>query len=412
MKITAGTSMVFFIVLLFFSQCQIFQEDRGNIVENLNFAEKQIGLLLEQAYKADMIPRTVSNQGSIQWTNEDFDWTEGFFPGTCWYLYEYTKDPKWKDAAVHFQNKFQDHRSLPYYHDLGFVFNCSYGNGYRLTGNQAFRDILVEAGNTLVGRFNPKVGCMRSWDVDKGWQSKRDWEFPVIIDNMMNLELLFELSLMTGDQRYKEVAVTHANTTLRNHFRDDMSSYHVIDYDSITGDIRHRHTAQGFAHESSWARGQAWGLYGFTICYRYTKDEKYLRQAEGIASYILDHPVTPADRIPYWDYDAAKIPDEPRDASAAAITASALVELDGYSDVDYLSSALDIIQSLSSSAYSAELGENSNFVLKHNVGSIPHQNEIDVPLIYADYYYVEALLRLKEQMDPELNLSKVSESIN
>ncbi len=208
MRITTGISIGFFVVILIFGKCQIFEENQSNIYENLNFAEKQVGLLLEEAYKADMIPRTVSSEGNIHWTDEDFDWTEGFFPGTCWYLYEYTNDPKWKDAAVHFQKKFQDHSTLPFYHDLGFVFNCSYGNGYRLTGNEAFRDILVEAGNTLVGRFNPKVGCIRSWDVDKGWQSKRDWEFPVIIDNMMNLELLFELSILTGDQRYKEVALS------------------------------------------------------------------------------------------------------------------------------------------------------------------------------------------------------------
>ena len=346
MRNATGISVGLFIVILIFGKCQSVERNQSNIYEKLNFAEKQVGLLLEEAYKADKIPRTVSREGNILWTHEGFDWTQGFFPGTCWYLYEYTNDWKWKAAAEHFQRKFQDQRTLPYYHDLGFVFNCSYGNGYRLTGNEAFRDILVEAGKTLMGRYNPQVGCIRSWDVDKGWQSKRDWEFPVIIDNMMNLELLFDLSIMTGDQTYREVALHHANTTLRNHFRDDMSSYHVIDYDSITGDIRHRHTAQGFAHESSWARGQAWGLYGFTICYRYTKDEKFLRQAEGIASYILDHPVTPADRVPYWDYDAAKIPNEPRDASAAAITASALIELDSYSDIDYFSAALDIIRSL------------------------------------------------------------------
>lgn len=386
------------IVSLFFliGGCQIISEDNNNYNGDLNLAASQIDLLLQEAYSAEKIPRTVSGDGTIHWTGDNFDWTEGFFPGTCWYLYEYTQDTKWLKAAEHFQKKFENHRLLPYYHDLGFVFNCSYGNGYRITKNEYYKNILVDAGNALIKRFNPNVGCIRSWDVDKGWQSKRGWEFPVIIDNMMNLELLFELSQLTNDEKYKNVAIAHANTTIENHFRTDNSSYHVIDYDSISGEVRNKHTAQGFAHESEWARGQAWGVYGFTICYRYTKDEKYLKQAEKIANYIINHPSIPSDRIPYWDYDAPKIPNEPRDASAAAITASALIELDDYSENDYLTEAKKIIKNLSSPEYRAEIGENNNFVLKHSVGSIPHNNEIDVPLNYADYYYIEALMRLKK----------------
>lgn len=376
--------------------CQEVNEDNKTYNNKLNFAVKQVDLLLQDSYAADKIPRTISNDGTTHWTRDDFDWTEGFFPGTCWYLYEYTQDKKWKKAAEHFQKKYESHRMLPYYHDLGFVFNCSYGNGYRLTKDENYKNILVDAGNSLIGRFNPNVGCILSWDVDRGWQSKRGWEFPVIIDNMMNLELLFELSLLTNDDKYKNVAISHANKTIENHFRDDMSSYHVIDYDSVTGEIRNKHTAQGFAHESEWARGQAWGLYGFTICYRYTKDEKYLQLAENIANYIINHQALPADKIPYWDYDAAKIPNEPRDASAAAITASALIELDAYSKTNYLTEAKKIVKSLSSPTYRAEIGENNNFILRHSVGSIPHNNEIDVPLNYADYYYIEALMRLKK----------------
>ncbi|MCW3806645.1 glycoside hydrolase family 88 protein [Plebeiibacterium marinum] len=392
--------------MIAFSACSIKQTPQSTLNDRLNFASVQTSLLLKKAMASQKIPRTVTEDGHMHWTREGFDWTEGFFPGTCWYLYEFTKDSKWKEAASHFQKKFEDHRLMPLYHDLGFVFHCSYGQGYRITGNNEYKKILIDAGNTLITRFNPKVGCIRSWDVDKGWQSKRGWEFPVIIDNMMNLEMLFELSKITGDKKYEDVAISHADVTLKNHFRPDISSYHVVDYDSITGEVRNKQTAQGYAHESEWARGQTWGLYGYTICYRYTKDIKYLKQAEKIADFIINHPSIPSDRIPYWDYDAPKIPNEPRDASAAAITASALIELDGYSDKDYLSEAKLILSNLSSAKYLAAEGENHNFILMHSVGSIPHNNEIDVPLNYADYYYVEALMRLYNLDNKEQNSLK------
>jgi unsaturated chondroitin disaccharide hydrolase len=358
-------------------------------------SEKQFSLLLIEANKANRIPRTVNSEGEMHWTNETFDWTEGFFPGSCWYLYEFTKDEKWKLAAEKFQSKFEDHKYLTTNHDLGFVFNCSYGNGYKLTNNEAFKQVMITAGDSLLTRFNPTVGCIKSWDVDGGWQKERGWQYPVIIDNMMNLELLFKLSKLTGNSKYREAAVTHANTTLNNHFRDDNSSYHVVDYDPDTGEVRGKQTAQGFADESAWARGQAWGLYGYTVCYRFTKDTVYLKQAEKIANFIINYKGTPKDGIPYWDYNAANIPNEPRDVSAAAITVSALLELDGYSDESYKTEINKIMNSLASEAYTAKLGENHNFILKHSVGSIPHNNEIDVPLNYADYYYLEALLRYK-----------------
>ncbi len=385
-------------VIVFFGGCGASKKKSSLYEENIDFVSKQINLLVIEATKFNKIPRTINESGETHWIQEGFDWTEGFFPGTCWYLYEYSKDTAWRNAADRFQEKFKDHRLLPYYHDLGFVFNCSYGNGYRLTGKDDYKNILIEAGNSLIGRYNPLVGCIQSWDVDKGWQSRRGWEFPVIIDNMMNLELLFELSRITGDEKYANIAKSHADVTIKNHFRDDFSSYHVIDYDSLTGAVRKKQTAQGFAHESEWARGQAWGLYGYTVCYRYTRDDKYLEQAKRIANHICQHEALPKDHIPYWDYDAPKKPNEPRDASAAAITASALIELSDYAGELYKNEAYKIMNSLSSEKYLAELGTNNNFVLKHSVGSIPHNNEIDVPLNYADYYYVEALMRIKERM--------------
>jgi rhamnogalacturonyl hydrolase YesR len=355
----------------------------------------QLDLLIDDAYKNNSIPRTVNENGETTFISDKFDWTEGFFPGTLWYAYNFNGDEKYKEAAEYFQNKFIDHRFLTFYHDLGFVFNNSFGAAYRNTKNEEYKRVMIDAGNSLIQRYNSTVGCIQSWDADRGWQAQRGWKFPVIIDNMMNLELLFELTKLTGDTTYYEIAVNHANTTMKNHFRDDYSSYHVVDYDPETGSVRRKQTAQGYSHESAWARGQAWGLYGFTMCYRYTKDKQYLDLAEKIARFYLTNKNLPDDLVPYWDFDAPKIPDEPRDVSAAAIVASALIELDGYSAEDFLSPAQSILRSLASDNYTAQIGTNNNFILKHSVGSIPHGNEIDVPLIYADYYYLEALIRLK-----------------
>lgn len=391
------TTIVLFTVMLLSLSCTTTPKTEIKFPEpELEFAEKQLSLLLETANEANRIPRTVTKENEMHWTREGFDWTEGFFPGTCWYLYETTKDEKWKVAAEKFQAKFESHKNYTSYHDLGFVFNCSYGNGYKITKNNDFKEVLITAADSLLSRFNPTVGSIISWDVDKGWQSKRGWKFPVIIDNMLNLELLFEASIITGNPKYKDAAIAHAETTMKNHFRADNSSFHVVDYDPETGEVRSKQTAQGYAHESSWARGQAWGIYGYTLCYRYTKNEEFLAQAQKIADFIINYEGTPEDGIPYWDYNAPNIPNEPRDASAAAVTVSALIELNGYTNGKYEAATDKILKSLASPAYMANLGENHNFILKHSVGSIPHNNEIDVPLNYADYYYVEALLRYQD----------------
>lgn len=377
------------------------QDDLVNT--SLNSSVKHIDLQIQIGLENNRIPRTQNEEGGIHFTNNaGFDWTEGFFSGTCWNLYSVTKDEKFKKAAEIFQDMVKEHRHLTTNHDLGFVFNSSFGAGYRITKNEEFKQVLIDAGNSLIQRYNPNVKCIQSWNVDTGWQSTRGWQFPVIIDNMMNLELLFELSEITGDATYRNIALSHANTTLKNHFREDFSSFHVVDYNPITGEVRSKQTAQGYAHESAWSRGQAWGLYGYTVCYRYTKNFKYLDAAEKIASYILSNANLPNDKIPYWDFNAPKIPNELRDVSAAAITASALLELDKYTDKNYLNPAKEIIENLSSESYTAKIGTNNNFILKHSVGSIPHGAEIDVPLVYADYYYVESLIRLK-RMENQLS---------
>jgi len=389
---------IFILCTLLFSACTPTPPDTPAVFVDKQFknADAQLSLLLTDALAVNRNPRTVDAEGEYHWVRQGFDWTEGFFPGTSWFLYDITKNDKWKASAEKFQASYEDHKNFTGFHDLGFIFNCSYGNGYKITKTEAYKEVLKTASDSLITRFNPTVGSIISWDVDRGWQSKRGWKFPVIIDNMMNLEMLFEASLITGDSKYKEVAIAHANTTLKNHFRDDYSSFHVVDYDPETGAVRSKQTAQGFADSSAWARGQAWAIYGYTMCYRYTQDEKYLEQAQKVADYIINYPGLPADFIPYWDYNDTKIPNAPRDASAAAITASALVELSGYTNGKYIQNADDILKSLASPEYTAAIGTNKNFILKHSVGSIPHNNEIDVPLNYADYYYLEALLKFKQ----------------
>lgn len=365
------------------------------IADNVAFAEKQIGhqvKLIEESGKI-LNPRTVKND-KIQYVPID-DWTSGFFPGSMWYMYELTGNEKWKNLGVKYTEDLDSVKFLTWHHDVGFMINTSYGNAYKATKNEAYKDVMVQAAKSLATRFRPTPGAIQSWDEDRGWQGTRGWMCPVIIDNMMNLELFFEVTRFTGDSSFYKMAVSHADVTLENHFRDDYSCYHVIDYDKIKGGVRHKHTAQGYAHESAWARGQAWAIYGFAVCYRETKDPRYLELTDKIYNYLFTHKNMPEDLVPYWDFDAPNIPNEPRDASAAAIIASALYELSTFGKPEYKETADKIVASLSSPSYRALLGTNGNFLLMHSVGSIPHGHEIDVPLNYADYYFLEALLRKK-----------------
>jgi rhamnogalacturonyl hydrolase YesR len=316
----------------------------------------------------------------------------GFFPGSLWQMYEYSRDNKWKQAASHFTGNIEEEKYNGGTHDMGFKMFSSYGNAYRLTRQKEYRDVLIQSANTLITRYNHNAGCIRSWDhhADK-------WDYPVIIDNMMNLELLFWATRETRDSTYFNIARKHAEMTMKNHFRKDNSSYHVVSYDTITGEVVKKNTHQGHSHESAWARGQAWGLYGFTMTYRETGDKRFLDKARGIAEFIIKHPRLPEDMIPYWDFDAPDIPDAKRDASAGAIIASALYELSTYCDDTgrdkYLEAADRIMASLSSEEYLAEPGTNNFFLLKHSVGNHPRGRGIDVPMANTDYYYLEANLR-------------------
>lgn len=342
---------------------------------------------------ADKLPKTFE-KGALVTSNSDW-WCSGFYPGTLYYLYENTKDSELYNEANRTLKILEKEQYNKTTHDLGFMMFCSFGNANRIEPKPEYKNILINSAKSLSTRFNPKIGAIKSWDSNKN-------EYLVIIDNMMNLELLFWATRVTGDSSFYKIAETHANTTIANHFRPDYSSYHVLNYNPQTGKIQQKRTAQGFADESAWARGQAWGLYGFTVMYRETKNKKYLEQAQHIADFYLNHPNLPADKVPYWDFNAPDIPNALRDASAAAITASALLELGKYTNGKmgrkYLGDAEAMLKSLSSAAYKAKPGTNGGFILEHGLGHKPAGTEIDVPLTYGDYYYVEALHRYTEMI--------------
>jgi unsaturated chondroitin disaccharide hydrolase len=335
-----------------------------------------------------VMPRTINKDGSLNVCPVG-DWTSGFYPGTLWYMYELTGDSEWREKAISYTATLEDQQYNGSNHDVGFRMFCSYGNALRLTGDESCIPVLVQSAKTLIARYYENVGSIRSWNFNQ-----ENWQCPVIIDNMMNLELLFWASEQTGDPIYHDIALRHARTTMKNHFRPDYSSFHVVDYDTISGEVRQKVTHQGFSDGSAWSRGQAWGLYGFTMTYRFTDQMDFLRQAENIAGFLLEHPHMPDDLVPYWDYDAPAIPGEPRDVSAAAIMASALYELCRYSEQGayYKEKADQIMESLSTT-YASAPGANYGFILGHSVGSKPADSEVDVPLNYADYYYLEALTR-------------------
>ncbi|MBE8719275.1 glycoside hydrolase family 88 protein [Sphingobacterium pedocola] len=370
----------------------------ANLVnKNLDDAVKQIKVLAKQSTEG-MLPKTYDKGKNFD--SETGWWTSGFYPGTLLYLYEHSGDTELLELAKQKLKLLEKEKLNTTTHDLGFMLYCSFGNAMRITGDTAaYREILLTGAESLATRYSPVTKAIRSWDFDN---------FPVIIDNMMNLEFLNSASRLSGDRRFYDISVTHANTTMKNHYRKDYSCYHVVDYNPKTGGIVKKKTNQGAFDESAWARGQAWGLYGYTMMYRDTKNKKYLSFAKKIAKYMLEHPNMPDDLIAYWDFDAPNLPEDSkyakyrhyRDVSTASLTASALLEMStmvkGKLSNYYLKTAETILYNLSTAKYTAEYGTNGGYLLKHSVGSIPHNSEVDVPLTYADYYYVEALLRYKD----------------
>ena len=386
------------------------KKDLLQVIEN-NFrdASAQYKLMMTRL-PADRFPKTYYAQTDKFQTAASTDWCSGFYPGTLLYLYEQTKDQSLLSEAERILKVLEKEKNNKTTHDLGFMMYCSFGNAERITSKPEYKDILITSAKSLATRFNPKVGCIKSWDRVKSFNGT-EWTYPVIIDNMMNLELLFYATKVTDDSTYWNMALRHARNTMKNHVRPDYSSYHVVNYDPETGAVKSRETHQGFADNSTWSRGEAWGIYGFTMVYRESKEKDFLKTAEGMADYFIDH--LPKDTIPDWDfnvnqpgynpqwkYDPSRFTEIPKDASAAAVAASALIELSAYVDKTkskkYLKAAKDILYALSSPKYKAAIGENGNFILKHSTGSFPANSEIDVPLTYADYYYVEAMKRYKD----------------
>ena len=388
--------IVLFCLIVFLLQCT--PPKVNSSLFNLSAANSALDLATDQYLSMillvpdSLFPRNIEPYGSIKFV-EAWDWTSGFYPGTLWYLYEYSDNTILQKEAKRKSELIASQKHNGSTHDLGFMLYCSLGNGLRIDSVSTYNDILLTGAETLAGRFNETIGCIKSWD----WAQQ--WQFPVIVDNMMNLEYLFWAFNITNDSTYFNKAVSHADKTILNHYRPDFSSYHVVNYDTLTGKILEKVTLQGYSDDSHWARGQAWGLYGFTMMYRETKTIKYLEHAQQIAAFILSHPNLPSDMIPYWDLSDPGIPKSPRDASAAAIIASALLELHLYSDEhlseEYIIKAEKILHSLSSPSYCSKTGENNYFILDHSVGHLPGGTEIDTSINYADYYYIEALLRYR-----------------
>ncbi|HAL51036.1 glycoside hydrolase family 88 protein [Sphingobacterium sp. UBA7038] len=381
------------------------------IQQQLDAAAKQIKVLVNET-PAEKFPKTFEN-GKEVFSSSSW-WCSGFYPGTLLYLYEGTKDEGLLKKATEKLTYLEKEKNNKGTHDLGFMLFCSFGNALRLTGDtQKYEPILSTGANSLASRYSPVTKTIRSWD-------HGSWQYPVIIDNMMNLEFLTQVSKMTGDKKFYDIAVAHAETTLKNHFRKDYSSYHVIDYDKKTGKAIGKKTLQGAFDESAWSRGQGWALYGYTMMYRETKKKEFLKQAQQIAKYILSNPNMPADLVPYWDFDKDKIAQSDkmypnkdlRDVSAAALYASALLELSQYTKgseaVNYFNKAEIILKNLSKAPYLAPYGQNGGYILQHSVGALPLNSEIDVPLTYADYYYVEALVRYQRLLSGEPMIKEIA----
>ena len=403
---------LFVTIILLLASCQ------EKVLVNRSFvrAAQQYELMYE-ATPIGMYPRTVDDDGSTRLVPAEplktgGNWTNGFYPGVLWQIYAYTGDEQWKERAEKVTRALEIQKNQNHHHDIGFIIMSSFGKADLYSPSQYYKDVLIHSANTQLERYSDVVGSIRSWD---RWTSRGKTfvtHFPVIIDNLMNLDLLFKAYELTGDEKYLTPAISHVEKTMQNHMREDGSAYHVVAYFPETGEVEAKKASQGFSDSSAWARGQAWAIYGFTMCYRFTKNPAYLETAVKAADFFINHKNLPEDGIPYWDfnigeftdyewkYDPNRYEEEPRDASAAAATASALLELKNYvndpaKSAQYRKTAVKMLKCLSSAEYMAEKGENNYFLLKHSVASMPHNSSIDKPEIYADYYFLEALLKLK-----------------
>lgn len=345
------------------------------------------------AYPIDSLafPRSVNLKTNTIKKTPSKDWTSGFFAGNLWQIYMLTGNEAFKARAKQWTAFIEKEKFNNGTHDMGFKIFCSFGNGLKVEDNYEYKNIILKSAQTLSTRYNSHIGSIRSWDFNKD-----KWQFPVIIDNMMNLELLFEATKISEDSTFYKIAVNHANTTMENHFREDHSTWHVLDYDTISKQVRARVTHQGISDDSAWARGQGWAINGFTTAYRYTKDENFLDRAVKTANFFINHKNLPDDGIPYWDFSHPDIPNISRDVSAATIVASALVELYQYTKNDaYLNYSKKVINSLKNKNYILPENLNTPFILNHSFGDWSKRHEMDEPIVYGDYYFLETLIKLK-----------------
>jgi len=307
------------------------------------------------------------------------EWTSGFFAGSLWYMYQLTGDDKWRSYAADWTEDLEPMSLGASDHDTGFRIFTSFGNGYLLTDNLSYARTSLRGAQTLATRFDAGIGAIKSWD----WIGN----FPVIIDNLLNLEILFWAAAETGSSELYNIALKHAETSLEHHMRDDGSTYHIVDFDD-DGNVNWKDTRQGYGPESVWARGQAWAIYGFTMIYRYTGDQRFLNAAEKASAWFIDN--LPGDYVPVYDFLEPVVSVQTKDASAAAIAASGFLELYQLSGRNlYINTAEKILQSLSTEEYST-LFESQNSILKR---STLHRGKGRLGTSYADYYYLEAIVR-------------------
>ncbi|MEN9328319.1 MAG: hypothetical protein RI947_1127 [Candidatus Parcubacteria bacterium] len=356
------------------------------IDHNYSFAVAQLSKTIT-VVKSTAYPDITNSTGAWN-TSGSSSWTSGFFPGTLWLLYEKTQDPKWKTAAQSWQAGIESQKNNTSTHDVGFMLMSSFGQGARLTNDPAYKQVLLTGAKSLSTRYSSVVGCIRSWDSSAS-------EYKVIIDNMMNLELLFWAAKNGGDPAFYTIALSHALKTSENHVRPDGSTYHLVTYDPASGGVKSKTTVQGYSNTSAWSRGQAWAIYGFAIAYRETRDSRMLDTARKVADYYVSH--LPADNVPYWDFQAPNIPNEPRDSSSAAIAASGLLELhsletDAAKKQQYYNAAVAIIRSLSGAGYSVE-GTKYSSLLLHGTQN-KNKGNYDTGIVYGDYYFLQALRKL------------------
>ncbi|HEY9415659.1 MAG TPA: glycoside hydrolase family 88 protein, partial [Pseudonocardia sp.] len=320
------------------------------------------------------------------------DWTAGFYPATLWRTFERTQDPAWRQRAVTWQAGLA-RQTKQDSTDLGFKLFDTFGTGYQLTGDESYKRVVLDGADTVSHRFNPKVGMFRVWD-----KSADQTQFRVNIDATMNLELMFWAGQNGGNPQYAEMAKRHAERALTDLVRPDGGTWMVAMYDQKTGALVGHSTKQGYATESTWARGQSWAVYGFTMAYRYTKDPRFLDGARRTADYFMRR--LPPDHVPYWDFDVPNKATAPRDTSAAAVVASALVELSGFEtdpaakqrDTD---NARDLLTALSSPTYAPRAQPKFAAILQHGTQHFP-AGWADTGIAFGDYYFVEALNRYEK----------------